>query len=313
MLDPHAQLVLDLIKAAGRPPMTALSAQEARAAYRAARGAMTPELPEVALVEDITAPGPGGPIPLRHYRGIGTDPSEKLPCLVYIHGGGWVIGDLDTHDYVCRRLANAAGCSVVSVDYRLSPEHKFPAAVEDCEAAVRFVASEAERLRIDAERLAVGGDSAGGALSAVMAHLARDGVLPPVVMQLLIYPGTDISMSHPSYDRAGLADMPLSGELARWFKAHYLSSEADADDWRASPLRAPRLDGLADAFILTVGYDPLVDEGQEYARKLEAAGVRVSHLHLSDQVHGFITMSKVIRAAETTLDTMALALRRAFV
>ncbi|GGC46188.1 alpha/beta hydrolase [Chelatococcus reniformis] len=310
MLDPEAQTVLDLIKAAGRPPITALAPADARQVYRNSRRALTPDSPDVAFVEDLEIPGPRGAIALRHYRGIGTRPGMRLPCLVFMHGGGWVIGDLDTHDYVCRKLANAAACAVVSVDYRLAPEHVFPAAVEDCVAAVRHVAAAAADLGIDAGRLAVGGDSAGGNLAAVMAHLARDGELPPLAFQLLIYPATDMAMRHPSH-ALPLAGFPLEGSTARWFARNYMGESGDVGHWWASPLKAPRFGGLAQAFVLTAGYDPLVDEGRDYAAALEKAGVQVAYLHMSDQMHGFITMSKLIRSAETALDIMGLALARA--
>jgi acetyl esterase len=177
-LDPDAQRVLDLMRESGRPAVETLTPQEAREFYRTSRGALQPEPEQVAEVKPLAAPGPAGDIALRWYRGLGTDPSATLPGLVYYHGGGWVIGDLDTHDGVCRSLANAAGCVVVSVDYRLAPEHKFPAAVDDCSAATRWVLENAARLGIDGKRVFVGGDSAGGKLAAVMALLARDGAIP---------------------------------------------------------------------------------------------------------------------------------------
>ncbi|MFC0284075.1 alpha/beta hydrolase [Camelimonas abortus] len=309
MLDPDARTVLNLMKAAGRPAMTTLSPMEAREAYRASRRALGPDAPDVALLEHFRADGPDGAVPLRYYRPAGSDDFATLPCLVYFHGGGWVIGDLETHDYVCRRLANVSGCAVVAVDYRLAPEHRFPAAVEDCAAAVTFVAENASRLRIDPARIAVGGDSAGGNLAAVMALMARDGDLPPVAYQLLIYPAVDMVNAYPS-QALDLAEFPLSAETVRWFTDHYGISAADRSDWRASPLLAPSHAGVAPAFVLTAGYDPLADEGAAYARKLEKSGVRTTYLHMSDQMHGFITMSKVIRAAEAALEIMGRELAR---
>lgn len=311
MLDPDARTVLDIMKAAGRPAMTTLSPMEAREAYRGSRRALGPEAPDVALIEHFSAPGAGGVVPLRYYRPAGSDDFAALPCLVFFHGGGWVIGDLDTHDYVCRKLANVAGCAVVAVDYRLAPEHVFPAAVDDCAAAIRYVADNAARLHIDASRIAVGGDSAGGNLAAVMTLMARDGDLPPLSFQLLIYPATDMVTTYPSQS-LDLSAFPLSDDTVRWFSDHYGISDADKSDWRASPMQAASHESLPPAFILTAGYDPLADEGAAYARKLEQAGVRTTYLHMSDQMHGFITMSKVVKAAEAALDIMGGALARAF-
>src|SRR6478609_11744394 len=182
-LDPDNQKILDMMKAAGRPPVNELQPEEARRMYRATRAALQPELPEVAELRDLSAPAPAGDIPLRLYRGIGTRPGP-LPVLVFYHGGGYVIGDLDTHDYVCRKIANVAQCCVIAVDYRLAPEHKFPAAVEDAAAALRWVVKEAQNLAVDPSRVAVGGDSAGGNLSAGMAHLSRDGEVPQLCFHI---------------------------------------------------------------------------------------------------------------------------------
>jgi acetyl esterase len=235
----------------------------------------------------------------------------KLPVLTFYHGGGYVIGDLDTHDYVCRKIANSVGCAVISVDYRLAPEHKFPAAVDDAAAALRWIVDQADFLQIDPTRVAVGGDSAGGNLAANMAHMARDGKVPQIVFQLLIYPGTDMSMSQPSYQR-DFSKFPLSIEACRYFLGHYLRDEEDKVDWRASPLHAPNFKGLAPALVLTAGYDPLADEGLAYAKKLEESGVSVTVVHMSDQMHGFLTMGKIVRAADTALEISAAALRRGF-
>ena len=192
-LDLDNQKILDMMKAAGHPPVNELQPDEARKMYRASRGALQPELPDVAELRDLSA---ASDIPLRLYRGIGTR-TGPLPVLVFYHGGGYVIGDLDTHDYVCRKIANVARCCVIAVDYRLAPEHKFPAAVEDAAAALHWIVQEAKNLSIDPSCVAVGGDSAGGNLSANMAHLSRDGEVPPLCFQMLLYPGTDMSMSQP--------------------------------------------------------------------------------------------------------------------
>jgi acetyl esterase len=309
-LDPDAQRVLDLMRESGRPAVETLTPQEAREFYRTSRGALQPEPEQVAEVKPLAAPGPAGDITLRWYRGLGTDPSATLPGLVYYHGGGWVIGDLDTHDGVCRSLANAAGCVVVSVDYRLAPEHKFPAAVDDCSAATRWVLENAARLGIDGKRVFVGGDSAGGKLAAVMALLARDGAIPPLCGQLLIYPATDLLASYPAYQRI-TEGFPLTASTSRWFLDHYIRDRSDALDWRASPLRAVDLGGTAPALVLTASYDPLCDEGEAYARRLEREGVRVAYIHFADQIHGFLTMGRVIRASGTAIKMMAAWLRDA--
>jgi acetyl esterase len=309
-LDPDNQRVLDMMKAAGRPPVASLEPPQAREMYRAGRGVLQPDLPDMAEVRDLAAPGPVGDIPLRLYRGLGT-PAGPLPVLVFYHGGGYVIGDLDTHDYVCRKLANVTRCAVIAVDYRLAPEHKFPAAVDDAAAALRWIVSEAASLNIDPARVAVGGDSAGGNLSANMAHMARDGDVPAICFQLLLYPGTDMSMAQASYKK-DWTQYPLSIEAIRYFLKHYLGSDTDYTDWRAAPLTAPNFRELADAFVLTAGHDPLADEGMEYARKLEANGVRVISVHMSDQMHGFLTMGRVVRAADLALDMAGAALVKAF-
>jgi acetyl esterase len=309
-LDPDNQQVLEMMKAAGRPPVAALQPDEARKMYRASRGALQPDLPDMAELRDLAAPGPAGTIPLRLYRGMGTKPGP-LPVLVFYHGGGYVIGDLDTHDYVCRKIANVAQCCVIAVDYRLAPEHKFPAAVEDSAAALRWIVREANSLSIDPSRVAVGGDSAGGNLSANMAHLARDGDVPSLCFQMLLYPGTDMSMSQPSYGR-DFTQFPLSVEAVKYFIGHYLRDKNDYVDPRAAPLLAVNFKELAPAFILTAGYDPLVDEGMAYARKLEQSGARVTLVHMSDQMHGFLTMGRVIRASDTALEMAGTALARAF-
>ncbi|MBW8268003.1 alpha/beta hydrolase [Caldovatus aquaticus] len=310
-IDPDAQRVLDLIRETGRPPYETLPHAEARRLYAAGRGVLQPEPQEVAEVRDLACPGPGGAIRLRAYRGVGAP--ETAPCLVFYHGGGWVVGDLDTHDGPCRALANAARCRVVAVDYRLAPEHKFPAAFEDAAAALRFVAAEAARLGVDRARIAVGGDSAGGNLAAAVALAAREdgGATPMPAFQLLIYPALDLAMTAASYQRV-TEGVPLTARTARWFRDHYLAEPRQALDWRASPLRAPSLAGLPPAFVLTAGIDPLCDEGLAYVRRLDEDGVRVAHLHLADQIHGALTMGRFIRAAELIVRVSAEALRDAW-
>jgi len=234
-----------------------------------------------------------------------------LPVLVFFHGGGWVVGNIESHEAMCRHLANRAECAVVAVDYRMGPEHKFPAAVDDCFAATGWVADNGASLGIDPRRLAVGGDSAGGNLGAVVSLLARDKGAPRIACQLLIYPATDAAMRHDSIARYAEGYV-LTRATMRWFYDQYLRTPEDAADWRVSPLLASDLAGLPPAFVLTAGYDPLCDEGDAYAARLAAAGVPVTHRRFPGQVHGFVTNGRVIRAAETALDEAAAALKAAW-
>ena len=306
-LDHDAETLLEMIRVANRPAFEAVGAAEARLLYTAGRKVLAPEPMPVAEIHDLTMPGAAGPIPLRLYRAF---TEGVLPVLVFFHGGGWVVGDIATHDTVCRHLANRAECAVVSVDYRLAPEHKFPAAVEDAFAAAAWVAENASSLRVDPARLAVGGDSAGGNLAAVVALLARGAGTPRIAYQVLIYPATDAAMRHESV--AGFAEgYVLTRTTMRWFYEQYLRTPDDAADWRVSPLAAPDLSGLPPALVLTAGYDPLCDEGDEYAARLAAAGVKVEHRRFAGQVHGFVTNGKIIRAADGALDEAAAALKRA--
>jgi acetyl esterase len=306
-LDPGAQAVLDLIKQIGRPPLHTLSPAEAREASAKSRAVLQPEPEACAEVEDLTCPGPLGPIRLRRYRPAGSSASDILPCMVFFHGGGWVIGDLDSHDQPCRILCNTSGGCVIAVDYRMAPEHLYPAAVDDCAAAVRWVAANAAALRIDPAKLAVGGDSAGGNLAAVMAIMARDGDLPPIGYQLLLYPATDMAGERPAYQRF-TENLILTDKTMRWFINHYVPDPARRVEWQASPLRAGSLKGVANAYVMTCGYDPLVDEGRAYAERLEQDGVRVSHIYMSDQIHAYLGMGKFIPAATLSLRHAALSL-----
>ena len=240
-IDPDTQAVLDMIRLAGRPPFETLTPAEARQAYSASRRLLQPPPEEVAETRDATVSGPHGPIPVRLYRPAGTAASDVLPALVYYHGGGWLLGDLDSHDGACRRFANAARCRVVSVDYRMAPEAHFPAAVDDCLAVTKWVFDTAAALGVDTARVAVGGDSAGGNLAAVMALMARDGTLPSLAFQLLIYPATDMMMTTVSATTMG-PGTPLTSATMKWFIDHYMTA-SDRADWRASPIRAASLAG----------------------------------------------------------------------
>jgi acetyl esterase len=310
-LDSHAGKVLEMIRLSGRPAYETLAPAVAREYSRAARAVLAPEPPEMAEIRALAAPGPAGAIPLRFYRPAGSAAEAVLPALVYFHGGGWVIGDLDTHDVVCRQIANAARAAVVSVDYRLAPEHKFPAAVEDAIAATAWIADSAASLGLDPKRLAVGGDSAGGNLASVVALTARDQGGPALALQALIYPATEFAMTHPSHQRFA-EGLLLTRPTMEWFRDHYLRGPGDIADWRASPLRAASFAGLPPALVLIAGCDPLSDEGEDYANRLRAAGVPVTLKRFEGLIHGFLTMGKVIPAADEAVADIAGALRVAF-
>ena len=309
-----AKWVLDAIAAAeaeGRPPTEETTPEESRQLYRDSRGALTPEPPEVALAEDGAFAGDAGEVPVRYYRPLGSATGEALPVMVFYHGGGWVIGDLDTHDVICRTMANAGGFAVISVDYRMGPEHKFPAAVDDAFAALRWVAAGAGGRAIDPGRIAVGGDSAGGNLAAVVSILARDAGGPGIAFQGLIYPATNLdrdTQSHIDFAEGHL----LTAKSQVWFQDLYLRSPADRDDWRTSPIKHADLSNLPPALVVTAGHDPLRDEGLAYAERLEEAGVGAEYSCYESQIHGFVTMGKVIDEAALALGEVALAAKAAF-
>ncbi|MEP7101201.1 MAG: alpha/beta hydrolase [Burkholderiales bacterium] len=311
MLHPQTRALLDLIEARQIPPTHTLSVADARAYYRDRRSVTQPAPAEMAQVSDLQASGPHGSIPLRLYRPLGSDAATALPALVYYHGGGWVIGDLDTHDSLCRELANGAGCAVIAVDYRMGPEHRFPAAVDDCIAATHWVRANAEALQLDPARLAVGGDSAGGNLAAVVSIAARESGDLPIAFQLLIYPATDQHRTAPSHTENGQGYL-LTTDTMNYFSGHYIADEAQYADWRASPLLHEKLSNLPPALVLTAGFDPLRDEGLAYAERLTAAGNRASYVCFDRQIHGFITMGKLIDEANTAVALCAAELRRAF-
>ena len=312
-LHPQARMVCDLIVASGRPPIETQTPAEARAAYLASRKVLQPDADDVAEVRELAAPGPAGRIPLRLYRGKGCTGDALQPALVYFHGGGWVIGDLESHDQVCRAIANATPLIVVAVDYRLAPEHKFPGAVEDALAATRWLAEHAPGIGIDSGRLAVGGDSAGGNLAAVVALADRQSD-PRIRVQLLIYPCTDMgpgACERASWKRHA-AQLPLTRAGTDWFIAHYLNGEAEKADWRASPLRAKSFAGAPPALVITAEFDPLCDEGEAYADALKRAGVSVVLERFPGQIHGFLAMGRIIEDAQRAVEVCASTLRGAF-
>jgi acetyl esterase len=268
-----------------------------------------PRPPALAAVESIRLRGAAGEIAARLYRP--RPDTSAQPALVYYHGGGWVVGSLDSHDPVCRALAVGASCVVISVDYRLAPEHRFPAAVEDAEDAFRAVCQDAARLGIDPARVAVGGDSAGGNLAAVVAQRTRQGG-PRPCFQLLVYPAVDMTMSMPSIQSLGQG-YALEREEMEWYRAQYLTLGMDLRDPRASPLHAEDLSGLPPAFVMTAGFDPLRDEGDAYADRLRAAGVAVQHVCYGPLVHGFLNTTGAIDGARGALGDAVEALRAALV
>ena len=310
-LDPQARAVLERVARANLPPYPQLGPIAAREIYRETRGKLAAAPPEVAQVEDLRATGPVDDIPVRVYRCIGSTRDERLPVLIYFHGGGWVIGDLDTHDVPCREFANLARCAVVAVGYRLAPEHKFPAAFEDAVAATHWVLANADALGVDGSRLAVGGDSAGGNLAAAVAIEFRETWAPRIAAQVLIYPATDMAADTPSHFEFADGYM-LTREAILWFKGLYLNGPEDAANWRASPLRADDLSNLPSAYVVTAGFDPLRDEGRAYADRLRAAGVEVTYECFAGQIHGFITMGGAIAAAHHAIYRASQGLRRAF-
>ena len=303
VLDPDAVAVYKAFQEAGRPAYETLTPPEAREYYMQARLVANPEPPELLSAESLAIPAPHGRIPARIYTPKKLRKADGLaPGLVFFHGGGWVIGNLETHDVVCRKLAQEGEMIVMSVDYRLAPEHRFPAAVEDAVTATKWVAANAKGLGIDASRLVVGGDSAGGNLAAVVSLHARENG-PKLAGQLLVYPATDFSRKHPSHSEPETSIL-LTHTVVTWFMNNYLG-DADINDWRASPARAKTLADLPPAYVLTAGADPLRDEGDEYAARLKEAGVAVTYRHFPGQFHGFFTMGKLLNQANIAVGEIA--------
>jgi acetyl esterase/lipase len=303
-LDPQAKAVLDLMPA--MPDFSTLDLALIRAGM--ASGPLNAGEPEpVAKVENSTIPGPAGQIPVRVYTPSGSGPH---PGLVFFHGGGFVLCSLDTHDGICRSLANAAGCVVVSVDYRLAPEHPYPAAPEDCYAATQWVAKNGSELGIDVSRLAIGGDSAGGNLTAVTALMARDRGGPALRFQLMIYPVTDCGFETASYRENGEGYFLTTG-MMRWFWDKYLADPKQAREGYASPLRAANLADLPPGLCITAGYDPLRDEGEAYAELLRKAGVDVRTSRYPGMFHGFLSMTAQLDQARKAVAEAGAALRAA--
>jgi acetyl esterase len=303
-LDPQAQAVLEHLAALGARPFHAMTVAEARratASYAKLGGKPQP----VHRIEDATVPGPGGPIPLRTYTPAGKGP---FAALVFFHGGAWVTGSIKTHDPFCRALAHGAGCLVAAVEYRLAPEHKHPAAVEDCYAVTRWVANHATELNVDPLGLAVGGDSAGGTLATVVARWARDRGGPPLVCQLLLYPVTDYLPDLPS--RRQLNYLISNPDLV-WAWGHYLTHPSQATDPDVAPLHAASLSGLPPALVVTAEFDPLRDEGELYAARLREAGVPTTLIRYEGMIHSFLSLAGVVDRGQTALAEIAALLRAA--
>ncbi|MBY0510637.1 MAG: alpha/beta hydrolase [Rhodospirillaceae bacterium] len=305
-LDPIAKAIIDQMSAMNAIPLSQMSA----AAYRAMNNAVPrpPSMIQLAEITDRTIPGPDGDVPVRIYK-ASQEPNQ--PCLVFFHGGGFVICGLDSHDGTCRALSKATGCTVVSVDYRLAPEHKFPAGVEDSYAATLWVAKNASALGIDANRIAVGGDSAGANFATVVALLIRERGGPKLRHQMLIYPVTDQTCSTESYDLFA-RDYFLTKEMMIWFRDHYLPTGHDPADPLASPLHMENLADLPPATVITAEYDPLRDEGEAYAARLKKAGVAVDMKRYDGVFHGFFSMGGVLPQADQALAFATERLRQAF-
>jgi acetyl esterase len=291
-----------MMDAQGAPPLESQDPVEARGARVEGMKMLGGEPDALGRVEDLTIPGPGGDLPLRIYA---IEHGGLRPALVYFHGGGFVFGNLDTHDAVCRAIAKESGAVVIAVDYRLAPEHKFPAAVDDAHAATVWVATNAERLGIDAHRIAVGGDSAGGNLATVIAMRCRDAGGPALSAQILLYPVTDSSSLETESHREFGEDYFLTRGAMDWFTGHYLASADQKRHPEVSPLLAPNRSGLPPALVITAEFDPLRDEGEAYAQRLQQAGVPVTLTRYPGMIHGFVSMHGVLAGGRRAIQEAA--------
>jgi acetyl esterase len=308
-LDPQLAEILAIAKKAGRPPLESLPIEEARREYKKRADTFGLPVADLFAVVERSIAGPAGAVPVRLYVPVGVlDPS---PLLVFFHGGGWAIGDRDTHDRACRYLAERARCRVASVEYRLAPEHPFPAGVDDCWAAYYTIVSDPAAWDADPKRIAVGGDSAGGNLAAVVAQLAREKRAPRPCFQLLIYPATDMANRFQSVEKFG-KDYLLTQAMIEKFMAFYAPKPETRRDPRVSPLLARDLAGLPPAFVQTAGFDPIQDEGAAYAKALAAAGVATEYKHYPALVHGYLQLAGYSKGAKIAVDDAAAALKKAF-
>jgi acetyl esterase/lipase len=309
MLHPQIVQVLKVMEEAGLRPIEAMTPVEARAQMEATSRARKAEPLPVARVENRTIPGPAGPIPVRLYW---PNASGAVPAIAYYHGGGHVIGSLDTHDVIARNLCAGAEALVASVDYRMGPEHKFPAAVEDSFAALSWLHANAASLGADPARVGVHGDSAGANLAAVVAVMARDAGAPKLRLQSLVYPISDYAMNTASYDTFATGYGILTRDAMVWFRNHYLRSPADAQDWRASPIKAPSLAGVAPTIVVTAECDVLHDDGANYAEALRRAGVPVEYREYAGMIHAFFGMVPVVDDAMNAQRAVWDAFKRSF-
>jgi acetyl esterase len=311
-LDPESQRLIALMVAANRPAWTTLSPQAARDQYLSLRpAAQGPRPPDVSVV-DRAAPGPAGEIPVRIYRPASLAADALLPGLVYAHGGGWVFGNLDSHDVLCAQLALEAGIAVFAIDYRLAPEARFPGAFDDVVAGLQWVAKNGPSVGIDPTKLAIGGDSAGGNLAAAVSIWARDHGGPKLLLQLLAYPVTDAVGRAESYRRYE-DGYGLNAVTMEWFFDHYTPDKSLRSDWRVSPLRASSLGGLPPALVITAGYDPLRDEGRAYAFRLQQDGTLADLAEFGGMLHGFLSSPMLLHGARRGTSLAAAALREALV
>jgi acetyl esterase len=305
-LDTRTQWFLQLLARSGQQPLHMLGVAQARIEFDLFQAIMSGRPAPVGEIVDRTFPGPAGRTRVRIYRPAGSV-ARLLPTVLYLHGGGWVIGSLEAYDLPCRFFCARTGCAVVAVDYRLAPEHKFPAGLDDAVAAFRWLTRESEDLGIDPDRIVVAGDSAGGTLAAVVAQQVRDDIHTPC-LQWLIYPATDLGAETPSHASCSEGFLLTRADM-EWFRSLYLNDPAETADPRVSPLRAADLSGLPPALIFTAGLDPLRDEGQAYAERLAAAGVKVVHREFDSLIHGFVGMRGALQAAARAMDDMVTGLR----
>lgn len=306
LLDTRSQWFLQLLARSGRAGIETLSVEQARREVDVFMPMLAGGVAPVGEILDRTIDGPGGRLRIRLYRPA-SSVARLLPTILYFHGGGWTIGSLEAYDRPCRFFCARTGCALIAVDYRLAPEHKFPAAIDDALATYRWLMTEADALGIDPARIVLAGDSAGGNIAAATSQLLRGEPQGPC-LQWLIYPATDLAFASPSHASCGEGFL-LTRAAMKWFRGHYLKDPGEIDDPRASPLRAGDLSGVAPALVYTAGFDPLRDDGHAYADRLTAAGVKTIHREFDSLIHGFVGMRGALQAAARAMDDMVAGLR----